>query len=168
MENKIFCKTISVDRVKYGFDLKMVLHFYFHYKLFSGQTCKERDRERERRESYWSTQTAPPRLIAPHRRLIHLDRSHPDRSTKDRITQIDRIPSRSHHHRRPIHPKPISLMPSLPMTDLVALLSLLMTHDQSLHFPPFLISLSSSLSQFDRMVEFNEWCCFDFFFFLSL
>ena len=24
------------------------------------------------------------------------------------------------------------------------------------------ITLSSSLSQFDRIVEFNEWCCFDF------
>ena len=52
MENKIFRKTISVDRVKYGFDPEMVLNFYFHYKPFPGQTRKEKDRERERRESY--------------------------------------------------------------------------------------------------------------------
>ena len=41
-----------------------------------------------------------------------------------------------------------------------------MTHDQSLPFPQFLITLSSSLSQFDQIVEFNEWCCFDFCFFI--
>ena len=52
MENKIFCKTISVDHVKYGFDSEMVLHFYFHYKPFPGQTRKERDREGERRD-HW-------------------------------------------------------------------------------------------------------------------
>ena len=106
----------------------MVLHFYFHFKPFSSQTCKERDRERERRKSYQSTNRTlalaspapqhqrrhisrttteiasqpkidPPRPIAPHRRPIHLDRSHPNRSTEDRITPDRSTQNRSHRRR---------------------------------------------------------------------
>ena len=47
-ENKIFHKTISIDRVKYAFDPKMVLHFYFHYKSFPGLRRAKRERERVR------------------------------------------------------------------------------------------------------------------------
>ena len=197
MKNKIFRKTILVDHVKWGFDPDMVLHFYFHYKPFPGQTCKERDKERERRESYRSTRShpsigtaiylAPPPRSHHHRRPIHPDWSHPteDRSTRTNHTQIDPskitspqidcTPLRSHHF-RPIHPKLISSASSLPMTDLVALLLLPITDlvalsslpitqtdlSLSLHF--WSLSLPPSLS-FDRMVEFNKWCCFDFCFF---
>ena len=155
MENKIFRKTISIDHVKWGFDPKMVLHFYFHYKPFPSQTRKERDRERERRESYRSTRShpsigvaiylAPPLRSHYHWRPIHPDRSHPDRSQPTEIASPQ------------IHP---------PKTDLIGAVithdrshhPLVITHhlDQSLPFPPFLITLSSSLSQFDWMVEFNE------------
>ena len=160
--------------------------------LFSLQTIsgldKQRERERERkkrelpihliapqhRRSHISrttteiaspSKTDPPRSIAPHQRPIHRRSHHPrpiaphwDRITPDRSTQ-----NRSHWRRR--HPWPISspshCYPS-PSRHL-----LVITHhpDRSLPFPPFLITLSSSLSQFDRTVEFNEWCCFDFCFF---
>ena len=46
MENKIFQKSISIDRVFYGFDPKNGSHFYFRYKTFPGLTHKERERER--------------------------------------------------------------------------------------------------------------------------
>ena len=113
MENKIFCKTISVNHVKYGFDPEMVLNFYFHYKPFPSQKHKERDRERERRESYRST------------------RSHPSTGTAIYLAP----PLRSHHHRRPIHPdrlhptkiaSPLKTNP--PKTDLIGAV---VTHDRS-------------------------------------
>ena len=50
MENRIFWKTISFDRKYYGFDPKIVLHFYFHFKPFpdsDAQRESERERERE-------------------------------------------------------------------------------------------------------------------------
>ena len=50
MENRIFRKTISVDRVFYGFDPENILHFYFHYKWFSNSDA-QRERERARRET---------------------------------------------------------------------------------------------------------------------
>ena len=131
MENKIFRKTISVDHVKLGFDPKMVLHFYFHYKPFPGQTRKERDREREKRE-------LPIHPIAPqHQRCQHLSTG---------IAIYLAPPSRSHHP-RPIHPKPISLALLLPMTDLITLSSLPITQTNlslSLHF--WSLSLPPSLS----------------------
>ena len=130
MENKIFRKTILADRVKWGFDPEMVLHFYFHYKPFSGQTRKERDRERERRESYRSTDRTltpvPPYISHHHRRPIHRRSHHPrpiaphrDRITLDRSTQ-----NRFHRHcrypwpisspsRRYPSPRPISPFPSI-------------------------------------------------------
>ena len=192
MENKIFQKSISIDCVFYGFDLEIGLHLYFHYKPFPGlkhaKREREREREREKRELLIHLKS-----IAPQHPRRHLDRT-----TIEIAPQANRTPPRLHHHRRPIHPKPISSAPSLPMTDLISIsspslrypwlislpsrsrrypwpissrschpwpISSPMTHDWSLPFPQFLITLSSSLSQFDRIVEFNEWCCFDFCFF---
>ena len=60
MENKIFCKTISVDCVKYAFDPEMVLHFYFHYKPFPG--LWERERERDHLPHSSLTQYSPSSL----------------------------------------------------------------------------------------------------------
>ena len=59
MENKIFWKSISVDHVFYGFDPEIGLHFYFHYKPFSGlrRAKRERERERERRSPHSLTHT---------------------------------------------------------------------------------------------------------------
>ena len=105
MENKIFQKNISIDRVFYGFDPKIGLHFYFHYKPFPSLRHAKREREREERV------TDPPKINrtpAP---------APPSRSNHHR----DDTPPRSHHQRRPIHPKPISSAPSLPMTNLVTL-----------------------------------------------
>ena len=122
MENKIFRKSISVDHVFYGFDPEIGLHFYFHYKPFLGPKCAKRDREKEREEKV----TDPPKTnrtptLAPptpqHRRR------HLDRTTTKIAPQTNRTPPRSHHHRRPIHPKPISSASSLPMTDLVSISS---------------------------------------------
>ena len=49
MENRIFRKSISFDRVFYGFDSEIGLHFYFHFKPFSNSDAqRERERERER------------------------------------------------------------------------------------------------------------------------
>ena len=65
----------------------------------------QREREREERV------TDPPKINrtpAP---------TPPSRSNHHR----DHTPPRSHHQRRPIHPKPISSAPSLPMTNLVTL-----------------------------------------------
>ena len=70
MENKIFRKTISVDRVFCGFDSEIGLHFYFHFKPFPDSSNAQRERERERRKklahsihpshrSTWSTHTDP-------------------------------------------------------------------------------------------------------------
>ena len=155
MENKIFRKSISFDRVFYGFDLKIGLHFYFHFKPFTG--LKHAKRERERREialQHPGAMRSRHRVrttikIAPQHWCCHLDR----------------------HHPRSIHLKPISSAPTLPISfsfstqsspvlpisssrshrtnDLVISISSPMTHDQSLPFPQFLITLSSSLSQFD-------------------
>ena len=147
MENKIFQKSISFGRVFYGFDPEIGLHFYFHFKPFPGprRAKREREREREKRElpihrSHPSTGAAS----TPASALPYISHHHWDRITiEDRSTQ-----NRSHRPRR--YPWPISSP---------------MNHDRSLPFPQFLITLSSSLSQFDRIVEFNEWCCFDFCFF---
>ena len=141
MENKIFRKTISVDHVKLGFDPKMVLHFYFHYKPFPGQTRKERDREREKRElpihpiapqhqrcQHLNTgitiYLAPPPRSHHHWRPIHPDRSHPNRSTEDRITPDRSTQNQSHWRccypwpilspsRHYPSPRPISPFPSI-------------------------------------------------------
>ena len=79
MENKIFRKTISVDRVKYGFDPKMVLHFYFHYKPFPSQTRKKRDREREKEEIIELTPLTPILSLTspPITELTHSHRAQP-------------------------------------------------------------------------------------------
>ena len=121
MENKIFRKTISVDHVKLGFDPKMVLHFYFHYKPFPGQTRKERDRERERRESYRSTRSHPSTSAAstsapalPYISHHHRDRITPDQSTQNqshwRCCYPWPILSPSRHYPSP---RPISPFPSI-------------------------------------------------------
>ena len=111
MENKIFGKNISVDCVFYGFDPEIGLHFYFHYKPFSGLRCAKR--ERERRESYRSTQNwsqpstgaastptlAPPYISHHHRDRITIE----DRSTQIDHTQTDppkiASPQTNHTHR---------------------------------------------------------------------
>ena len=49
MENRIFWKSISFDHVFYGFDPKIGLHFYFHFKPFPDLEA-QREREREERE----------------------------------------------------------------------------------------------------------------------
>ena len=184
MENKIFRKSISFDRVFYGFDLEIGLHFYFYYKPFPGPRRAKRGRGREKEERV----TDPPKTdCTPAPVPPYISHHHRDRiTTEDRSTQTDppkiaspqtdRTPLRSHHHRRPIHPKPISSASSLPISfsfstqsssaspisssrshrinDLVVSILSPMTHDQSLPFPQFLITLSSSLSQFDQIVEF--------------
>ena len=50
MENKIFRKSISVDRVFYGLDPEIGLHFYFHYKPFPGLKRAKREIKREKEE----------------------------------------------------------------------------------------------------------------------
>ena len=148
MENKIFRKSISIDRVFYGFDLEIGLHFYFYYKPFPGPRRAKRGRGREKEERV----TDPPKTdCTPAPVPAYISHHHRDRiTTEDRSTQTDppkiaspqtdRTPLRSHHHRRPIHPKPISSAPSSrsrrpwPMTDL----------SLSLHF--LSLSLPRSLS----------------------
>ena len=110
MENKIFRKSISVDRVFYGFDPEIGLYFYFLYKPFLGlrRAKRERGRERERERV-----TDPPKT--------------------DR-TPASAPPSRSHHHRdRTLdqsHPTEIA---SSSKTDppKIDLFSVIVTHDRS-------------------------------------
>ena len=123
MENKIFRKTISVDHVKLGFDPKMVLHFYFHYKPFPSQTRKERDREREKEERVIDPPDRTPAPTTPVHQCRHISRTTTEIASP---LKTDYTPPRLHHP-RPIHPKPISSALSLPMTDLVTLLSLPIT-----------------------------------------
>ena len=111
MENKIFRKSISVDRVFYGFDPEIGLHFYFHYKPFPGLRRAKRERKKTELPIH-------PKPIAPQHRRCHLDRT-----TTKIAPQTNCTPPRSHHHRRLIHPKSISSAPSLPMTDLVSISS---------------------------------------------
>ena len=111
-----------------------------HFRVSDAQ----REREREERvtdppKTDCTPASAPPPRSHPRPIAPHWDRI----TIEDRSTQ-----NRSHRRRR--YPWPISS---------------LMTRDRSLPFPQFLITLSSSLSQFDRIVEFNQWCCFDFCFF---
>ena len=91
MENKIFRKSISVDRVFYGFDPEIGLHFYFHYKPFSGFRRAEREREREREREERVTDSPKtdrtPALAPPYISHHHRDRI----TTEDRIT-----PDQSH------------------------------------------------------------------------
>ena len=49
MENRIFRKTISFDRVFYGFDPEKILRFYFLFKWFPDSNA-QREREREHEE----------------------------------------------------------------------------------------------------------------------
>ena len=49
MKNRIFQKTISFDRVFYGFDPENILHFYFRFKWFPNSNA-QREREREHEE----------------------------------------------------------------------------------------------------------------------
>ena len=194
MENKIFGKNISVDCVFYGFDPEIGLHFYFHYKPFSGLRCAKREREKEERVTdpsktdrnpapvppapqHWrhhisrtTTEIASPSKIDPPKsitpRLIHRRSHHPRLITPTEIASPSKTDSpktdligatvthdRSHRplvvtHDRSRRSLDLVSISSLPMTELVSI-SLPMTHDQSLPFPPFLITLSSSLSQFD-------------------
>ena len=133
MENKIFQKSISVDRVFYGFDSEIGLHFYFHYKLFPGLRRAKREREREERvtDSPKTDRTpapAPPYISHHHRDRITTE----DRSTEDRIT-----PDQS-------HPTEIAspLKTDPPKTDLIGLV---VTHDRS-HRPWPMTDLSLSLN----------------------
>ena len=90
MENKIFCKTISVDRVFCGFDPEIGLHFYFHYKPFSNSSNTQRERERER-----GKKLAHSTLIHPHRSMHRRDRA--TNPPTDRPTlSIDEIAPRTH------------------------------------------------------------------------
>ena len=106
----------------------------------------------------------PPKSIAP--RLIHRRSHHPRLITPTEIASPSKTDSpktdligatvthdRSHRplvvtHDRSRRSLDLVSISSLPKTELVSI-SLPMTHDQSLSFPPFLITLSSSLSQFD-------------------
>ena len=101
MENKIFQKSISIDRVFYGFDPKNGSHFYFRYKTFPGLTHKEREREREKRS---------PHSLLSHTILSILSHTHSspiahpstgessDRTSKHRLThQQDRATNPSTH-----------------------------------------------------------------------
>ena len=103
MENKIFRKSISVNRVFYGFDPKIGLHFYFHYKPFSGLRRAKRERERERKLSIH------PKLIAPQHRRHHISRTTTKIASPPKIDPPKLIHRRLHHprpiapHRRPIH-----------------------------------------------------------------
>ena len=83
--------------------------FLFHYKPFPGQTRKERDKERERRESYRSTRSHPsigatstPASAPPYILHHHRDRI----TTEDRSTQTDRTPPKTDPP-EPITPRPI-------------------------------------------------------------
>ena len=68
MENKIFRKTISVNRVFCGFDSEIGLHFYFHFKPFPDSSNAQREREREKKEtSSLDPPITPIHLIHPHR-----------------------------------------------------------------------------------------------------
>ena len=132
--------------------------------LFSLQTIfgldTQRERERERRESYWSTRShpstsaaiylAPPLISHHHRRPIHPDRSHPtkDRSTEDHIT-LDRS------HRIEI---------ASPQTDppKIDLIGVVVTHDQSCH--PLIVThhhlvtfLSLPITQIDLSLSLHFW-----------
>ena len=143
MENKIFRKSISVDRAFYGLDPEIGLHFYFHYKPFPGLRRAKRERKKKELPIH-------PKPIAPQHRRCHLDRT-----TTKIAPQTNCTPPRSHHHRRLIHPKSISSAPSLPMTDLVSIsspsrrypwpISSPMTHDRSRR-PWTMIDLSLSLN----------------------
>ena len=75
MENRIFWKSISFNCKYYGFDLEIVLHFYFHFKPFldsDAQRGREREREREReRGDHW---------YSPSHELTHSQRAPPSPS----------------------------------------------------------------------------------------
>ena len=163
--------------------------FLFSLQTISkSQTCKERERElpihpkpiapqhRRRHLDRTTTEISPQTSLTPPRSHHHGWPIHPkpissasslpmtnlvahDRSRRPLVVTHDRS-------RCPLYLISIS---SLPMTDLIAHdpwpISSPMTHDRSLPFPQFLITLSSSLFQFDRIMKFNEWCCFDFCFF---
>ena len=86
MENKILWKSISIDRVFYGFDLEIGLHFYFHYKPFPSLRHAKRERERKRELPIAQTNRNP--AMAPPTPQHH--RQHLDRTTTEIAPQTDR------------------------------------------------------------------------------
>ena len=66
MENRIFRKCISFNRKNKGFDLEIILRFYFHFKPFSDLgTERERERERERETPQTELQSDDPYSTDP-------------------------------------------------------------------------------------------------------
>ena len=111
MENKIFWKSISIDRVFYGFDSKIGLHFYFHFKPFPGLRRVEREREERvtdrtpaprRHISRTTTEiTSPPKTDPPKITSPQTDRTPPK-------TDPPRLITPRPIHRRLHHPRPIA------------------------------------------------------------
>ena len=147
MENKIFRKTISVDRVFCGSDPKIGLHFYFSFKPFMNSSDTQRERERKKKETS-SLHTDPPdpptSIQAPARlhhkpthRSTHLVHQR-DRATNHPSINPPRPSARSRHKptNRSTHPMGDPLLDrptsstseSHPRTDL----SLSLSHDTSL------------------------------------
>ena len=136
MENKIFWKNISVDCVFYGFNLEIGLHFYFHYKPFSGLRHAKRERERERVPDPPKTDRTPasaPPSRSNHHRDFTPDQSHPikiaspSKTDPPKTDLIGTVVTHDQSHHPLIVtddqsrcPLDLVLISSLPMTDLVA------------------------------------------------
>ena len=122
---------------------KLVYTFIFITNYFRVSDA-QREREREKREL-----PIHPKPIAPQHRRRHISRTtteiaSPSKTDPPKIDLIGVVVT----HDRSRHPLDLVSISSLPITNLVSI-SLPMIHDRSLPFPPFLITLSSSLSQFD-------------------
>ena len=132
MENRIFRKSISFDHVFYGFDPKIGLHFYFHFKPFSDLDVQiERERERERAQAQTHGRWCPEPILADD---AQKPRTHPHRWCPK--PPLDTRPHRRMQATPPTHPLSLSSDdPSLILID--PSLILVLTDPPPLTHPSF-------------------------------